>query len=267
MAYTSRPCSAASRAVISEPLAGLASTTSTPSESPLMMRLRRGKFAGSGGLSSGSSETSAPPPSTMRRASLVAARIEPAQAGAEDCHGRAANLQRALVGGAIDSQGQPAGDGEAALRQAARKAPGGAQPGGLARRLPTIASCGRSRVSGAPSTYSSGGASATSASSAGYPGSSHISRCLRGPSSQRRASPAASRTAGLRARRPRQALPGCARRRLARQARKRPNRRPRSSAGSAWVPVRAGHAGAAELPVRLENGSSSRLIHSRQVHR
>ncbi len=69
MAYTSRPCSAASRAVISEPLAGLASTTSTPSESPLMMRLRRGKFTGSGGLSSGSSETSAPPPSTMRRAS------------------------------------------------------------------------------------------------------------------------------------------------------------------------------------------------------
>ena len=64
------------------------------------------------------------------RQRLVAPRIEPAQAGAEDCHGRATSLQRALVGGAIDAQGQPAGDGEAALRQAARKAPGGAQPGG-----------------------------------------------------------------------------------------------------------------------------------------
>ncbi len=83
----------------------------------------------------------------------------------------------------------------ARLRAKLRAVP---SPAGLARRLPTIASWGRSRVSGAPSTYSSGGASATSASSAGYPGSSHISRCLRGPSSQRRASPAASRTAGLR---------------------------------------------------------------------
>ena len=46
MANTSRPCSAASRAVINEPLRTFASTTRQPSANPLMMRLRRGKFCG-----------------------------------------------------------------------------------------------------------------------------------------------------------------------------------------------------------------------------
>ncbi|MCY1457875.1 hypothetical protein D9M71_752030 [compost metagenome] len=69
MAYTSRPCSAASRAVINEPLAMLASTTSTPRDRPLMMRLRRGKFAGRGPASNGYSETSALPLSIIAFAS------------------------------------------------------------------------------------------------------------------------------------------------------------------------------------------------------
>ena len=42
-ANTSRPCSAASRAVISEPERSSASTTTTPRDRPEMMRLRRGK--------------------------------------------------------------------------------------------------------------------------------------------------------------------------------------------------------------------------------
>ena len=42
-AKTSRPCSAASRAVMSEPDDSVASTTSTPRARPLMRRLRRGK--------------------------------------------------------------------------------------------------------------------------------------------------------------------------------------------------------------------------------
>ena len=50
MANTSRPCSAASRAVTSEPDLSAASTTSVPSDSPEMMRLRRGKLAGNGGV-------------------------------------------------------------------------------------------------------------------------------------------------------------------------------------------------------------------------
>ena len=41
-AITSRPCSAAMRAVMSEPLATVASTITTPSASPLMSRLRSG---------------------------------------------------------------------------------------------------------------------------------------------------------------------------------------------------------------------------------
>src|SRR5258706_179644 len=49
IAKTSRPCVPASRAVISEPLWRAASTTSVPSDRPLMSLLRRGKFPRSGG--------------------------------------------------------------------------------------------------------------------------------------------------------------------------------------------------------------------------
>jgi len=50
IANTSRPCSAASRAVMSEPEAGAASTTSVPRDKPAMMRLRCGKLGASGGV-------------------------------------------------------------------------------------------------------------------------------------------------------------------------------------------------------------------------
>ena len=48
-----RGCSMASRAVIKDPLLSEASTIKTPKLSPLMIRLRYGKFAGIGGVSSG----------------------------------------------------------------------------------------------------------------------------------------------------------------------------------------------------------------------
>ena len=66
-ANTSRPWSAARRAVTREPLRSAASTTRTPSESPLMIRLRHGKFQGIGAVSKGNSDTSAPCPA-MRSA-------------------------------------------------------------------------------------------------------------------------------------------------------------------------------------------------------
>ena len=47
-AMTSRPASAASRAVISEPDFGAASITIVPAASPAMMRLRRGKWRACG---------------------------------------------------------------------------------------------------------------------------------------------------------------------------------------------------------------------------
>ena len=59
-AKTSRPSSAAKRAVINEPLRSDASTTSTPTESPLIRRFRRGKFSGSGGVPGARSVTTAP---------------------------------------------------------------------------------------------------------------------------------------------------------------------------------------------------------------
>ena len=59
-AKTSRPCSAASRAVISEPERNAASTTMTPSARPEISRLRRGKSRLRGSRSSGISETAAP---------------------------------------------------------------------------------------------------------------------------------------------------------------------------------------------------------------
>src|SRR6185503_1429940 len=59
-ANTSRFWRSASNAVMSEPLSSAASTTSTPRTSPLMRRLRRGKFNRSGGEPSGSSESKHP---------------------------------------------------------------------------------------------------------------------------------------------------------------------------------------------------------------
>ncbi len=60
--------------MISEPLEGLASTTSTPNDKPLMILLRRGKLLACGGQSSGSSETSAPPCSMICAASRTCRR-------------------------------------------------------------------------------------------------------------------------------------------------------------------------------------------------
>ena len=59
-AKTERPCSEAIRAVMSEPLYSPASTTTTPSEIPLMRRFREGKFGALGGVPKGYSVTRAP---------------------------------------------------------------------------------------------------------------------------------------------------------------------------------------------------------------
>src|SRR5207302_9287752 len=60
-ANTSRFCSSAQRAVIRVPLYSAASTTSTPIDRPLIIRLRMGKFCGAAKLVSGNSDNSAPP--------------------------------------------------------------------------------------------------------------------------------------------------------------------------------------------------------------
>ena len=74
MQKTSRPCSAAVRAVIKAPLRPDASTTSVARLQPLTMRLRMGKVVREGGKSIGNSETTAPCPSAMRCAKFLFSR-------------------------------------------------------------------------------------------------------------------------------------------------------------------------------------------------
>ena len=74
MQKTSRPCSAAVRAVIRAPLRPDASTTSVARLQPLTMRLRMGKVVREGGRSIGNSETTAPCPSAMRCAKFLFSR-------------------------------------------------------------------------------------------------------------------------------------------------------------------------------------------------
>ncbi len=64
----SRPCSSAQAAVVSAPLRAPASTTTVASARPLMIRFRRGNVPRDGTVSGANSLTTAPPPSTMRRA-------------------------------------------------------------------------------------------------------------------------------------------------------------------------------------------------------
>ena len=59
-AKTSRPCSPAKRAVMSEPERRAASTTTVPSARPETMRLRLGKSRPRGSQLSGISETTTP---------------------------------------------------------------------------------------------------------------------------------------------------------------------------------------------------------------
>ena len=60
MASTSRPMSAAHRAVIRDPEASAASTTSVPCDKPAMIRFRFGKLAAVGEVPSGNSLISSP---------------------------------------------------------------------------------------------------------------------------------------------------------------------------------------------------------------
>src|ERR1017187_6987899 len=70
-ANTCRPCSPAWFAVISAPLFRFASTTTTPSDQPLIMRFRIGKFWRSGCTPKGNSVTTAPPFCTISSANFL----------------------------------------------------------------------------------------------------------------------------------------------------------------------------------------------------
>ncbi|MDT4849430.1 hypothetical protein FQZ97_835520 [compost metagenome] len=57
----------------------------------------------------------------VHRQLLVPQRIHAAQAGAQHCDGFASNIQRALMGSAVDTQSQATGDDKTTGRQAAGK--------------------------------------------------------------------------------------------------------------------------------------------------
>ena len=114
-AKTSRPCSSAKRAVISEPERAAASTTTTPSAIPEMIRLRRGKWRACGSLPSGNSATIAP----CRRKRLVEPAvllgIDDIDAAGDDRDG--AGRERAQMRGGVDAAGEPGDDDEPALAE------------------------------------------------------------------------------------------------------------------------------------------------------
>ena len=118
-AKTSRPWSRAKRTVCMTPLSIGASTTRTPSDSPLRSRFRRGKFRESGRVPRGYSESSAPDIGDSLRQLLVVRGIDDVDAGAHDGEGAPARVQRGGVRYGVDAARQPANDGNARRRQVA----------------------------------------------------------------------------------------------------------------------------------------------------
>ena len=152
--------SAARRAVISEPEAGAASTTTTPSASPAMIRLRRGKSLARAIAPSGRSLTTAPSASDPLHQRGVLRRVGDVDAGGDHGDRGAAGGERALVRRRVDAAGEARDHDEAARRQLRReRAARTAQPLPLALRAPTIATAGCSNSPGSPRTESTGGAS------------------------------------------------------------------------------------------------------------
>ena len=125
---TSRPCSAAKRAVISEPEPRAASTMITPSARPETRRLRRGKSRPRGSHSSGISETIAPYSAMRGSSGDGLGRIGLRVAAGE--HADRAGLQRGDMGALVDAAREAGDDDVARLAEAAREPVGESQAGG-----------------------------------------------------------------------------------------------------------------------------------------
>ena len=169
-ASTSRPCSAARRAVISEPERSSASTTTTASDRPEMIRLRRGK-----------SRACAP---GARRAlgdhaaALDDARVEVGVLGRIDVvdpaaqHRHRAGGKRALVRRGVDAARQAGDDHIAGLAELAGQAAGEPLAGGRGDpRADDGDAWGAASSAGSPSAQISGGGGSSAASGCGKSGS------------------------------------------------------------------------------------------------
>ena len=165
---TSRPCSPASRAVISEPERDAASTTSTPRASPDISRLRRGKLCACGGVPVGNSLTSAPRRGDARCELAVRCRVHAVEPGAAD-RDRDAAARRAPRGAPAASMpdASPLVIAKPAAASRAAKSKAVSRPAAVAARLPTIATCGRDRTRGVALDEQRGGMPGTAASCGG----------------------------------------------------------------------------------------------------
>ena len=121
IANTSLPCSFASRAVMSEPLDSAASTTRQPRASPLMRRLRRGKFAATGGVPSAKLRNDAAVARELVRELAIARRINDVEPGADDGDAARRAGEPAAVRRRVDAEREPAHDREPRVRQRARE--------------------------------------------------------------------------------------------------------------------------------------------------
>ncbi len=107
MASTVRPYSSARSAVMRAPPLRVASTTTTASAKPAMMRLRTGNASrrGADAVAELADEQSRVAHAVEQCA--MATRVHDVEAGAEHTDHRSAGLERALVRGGVDADGEP----------------------------------------------------------------------------------------------------------------------------------------------------------------
>ena len=114
---------------MSDPLRCAASITSVPSDRPLMMRLRLGKFWAMGGVPSGSLRDQCPESGDLPSQLAMAYRIDAVEPGAGHRHGRTRTRQRSTMGRGVDPERQPTRDAEPGLHQGAAELVGELHPG------------------------------------------------------------------------------------------------------------------------------------------
>ena len=115
MANTSRPCSSAMRAVMSEPLCTDASTTRQPRLSPLMMRLRRGKVRRKRRCAQRKFGNDGSFLCQAMRQFAVGGRIDFVQTGTDHGNAGAGTLQAAEMRGRIDAMRHAADDAQSGI--------------------------------------------------------------------------------------------------------------------------------------------------------
>ena len=155
-AKTSRPCSPASRAVISEPERRAASTMTTPTESPEISRLRRGKSRARGSQQRHFRDGGAFGEDRLQQIAVLG-RIDAVVAAGQ--HRDGAGRQTRAVRGGVDAAREAGDDAETGSPRSRASRSANLTPAAEALREPTMATSGRVSTASLPRTASNGGAS------------------------------------------------------------------------------------------------------------